>query len=76
MNPIITKVGLMSINFIWSYINFSKPGMKNFKEGRKLKKNRKLQDGMQETVANGTVATGSSREHSAFRYGIAKISQS
>ena len=26
------------------------------------------------TVANGTVAVGSSREHSAFRYGIAKIS--
>ena len=48
--------------------------MKNFKVGRKLKKNRKLQDGMQGTVANGTVAAGSSREHSAFRYGIAKIS--
>ena len=29
---------------------------------------------MQGTVANGTVAVGSSREHSAFRYGIAKIS--
>ena len=29
---------------------------------------------MQGTVANGTVAAGSSREHSAFRYGIAKIS--
>ena len=29
---------------------------------------------MQGTVANGTVAIGSSRDHSAFRYGIAKIS--
>ena len=48
--------------------------MKNFKAGRKLKKNSKLQDGMQGTVANGTVAAGSSREHSAFCYGIAKIS--
>ena len=48
--------------------------MKNFKVGRKLKKNSKLQAGMQGTVANGTVAAGSSKEHSAFRYGIAKIS--
>ena len=48
--------------------------MKNFKVGRKLKKNSKLQDGMQGTVANGTVAAGSSKEHSAFRYGISKIS--
>ena len=61
VNPIITKVGLISINFIWSHINFSKPGMKNFKAGRKLKKNSKLQDGMHGTVANGTVAAGSSR---------------
>ena len=48
--------------------------MKNFKVGRKLKKNSKLQAGMQGTVANGTVVAGSSKEHSAFRYGIAKIS--
>ena len=48
--------------------------MKNFKAGRKLKKNSKLQDAMQGTVANGIVAARSSREHSAFRYGIAKIS--
>ena len=74
VNPIITKVGLISINFIWSSINFSKPGMKNFKAGRKFEKNSKLQDGMQGTVANGTVAAGSSKEHSAFCYGIAKIS--
>ena len=49
--------------------------MKNFKAGRKLNKNSKLHDGMQGTVANGTVAAGSIREHSAFRYGIAKILQ-
>ena len=48
--------------------------MKNFKAGRKLKKNSKLQDGMQGTVANGTVPAGSSKKHSAFRYGIAKNS--
>ena len=48
--------------------------MKNFKAGRKLKKDSKLQDGMQGIVANGTVAAGSSREHSAFHYGIEKIS--
>ena len=54
VNPIITKVGLISINFIWSYINFSKPGMKNFKAGRKLKKNSKLQYGMQEASWNSS----------------------
>ena len=43
-------------------------------EFQSMKKNSKLQDEMQGTVTNGTVAVGSNREHSAFRYGIAKIS--
>ena len=63
VNPIITKFGLISVNFIWSYINFSKPGMMNFKAGRKWEKNSKLPDEgcrMQGIVANGTVAAGSS----------------
>ena len=62
VNPIITKVGLISINFIWSHINFSKPGMKNLKVGRKLKKNSKQQ------VAGCSGAAAAGCRNSEFRY--------
>ena len=66
------QVGLISINFIWSHINFSKPGMKNFKAGRKLKKNSKQKvagcSGAADAGCSGAAAAGC--RNSEFRYAL------
>ena len=50
------KVGLISINFIWFSINFSKPGMKNIKARR---------NGIVAAGSNGTVMNSAEAK---FRY--------